>query len=660
MPKPNNNNTKSASPDDGKIKIKVEESSLAKFTKRSLPDEKQLEEFEDYVGEEVKDEEIDESLSEIYQDEKGRIVDVSKMEIKNGHGFIFWFIFMFFIFSGLAAVVYSAYSFFYLKPGSDATAFDFKIESKNQVVSGEEFFYDINFKNLSNISATAGKIEAVYPPGFIFIESNPVPSEKNNIWQLDTIGPQRTGKITVKGKILNQADTSNVIMANLSYMPENFSSHFSKEASFTTQIKDVGIDFEFDYVSSSLVGETNDVNIRYNARENNYINNFRLSVATKDNFEFLKDSAKTAASSSFNLIRPGVWQINEVAKDTKVLPIKFKFTKKNMDNDEIVIIAEKQEGENYYKFMEKKLPFEVMKSDLNLTLIINGSKDDQAVDFGQTMNYSVAYKNKGETEMKDVVIMAVIQSDFVSWSSLADENKGKVRGNTISWSKEEIPSLAAIARNQEGIIDFSIKLQELGTIDPGKEYQTKSYVQFSVGNKEEMEESADTKSNTIINQFKSDLKLKEQVRYFNDDNIPVGTGPNPPKAGEKTTYKVYWQLNNNLHELKDLKVVMKLPDYVSFDNKTQSSVGNVNYSSDTREVTWFIGRLPVTNYQSNAEFNIAVTPTAGDKNKIMVLIPGSKAEAVDTASNAALEFTSKAKTTKLEDDEIGGSDGIVQ
>jgi uncharacterized repeat protein (TIGR01451 family) len=295
-----------------------------------------------------------------------------------------------------------------------------------------------------------------------------------------------------------------------------------------------------------------------------------------------------------------------------------------------------------------------------LTLIVNGSNDDQAVDFGQTLNYSIVYKNKGETDMKDVIIMAVLQSDFLSWASLEDKKNGKNTSNAISWSKDEIPALAIISKNQEGTIDFSIKMMELGTTDPSKDYQVKSFAQFAVGAESGVKENADNRSNTIINRIKSDLKLNEEIRYFSEDNIPVGIGPNPPKVGEKTSYKAYWKLSNNLHELNDLEIKVKLPDYAGFEGKNQATVGNVEFNNDTREIVWHIGRLPVTTFEPSAEFNISITPIEADRNKIMVILPGSKATAIDTVSNTTLEYISKAKTTKLEDDEIGANDGMVQ
>ena len=75
-----------------------------------------------------------------------------------------------------------------------------------------------------------------------------------------------------------------------------------------------------------------------------------------------------------------------------------------------------------------------------------------------------------------------------------------------------------------------------------------------------------------------------------------------------------------------------------------------------------MNRLPITVFRADAEFNISITPSEEDRNKIMVLSSGVKATAVDTKTEDAIEKITGPKTTKLEDDDIAGlsSDGRVK
>lgn len=653
------------------IKIRVEDSSLAEFTRRPLPTYEEVQEFEDLIDDEVRDEDVEESLSEIYQDDDGSMVDVQKMDIKRGKGFFFWF-FVFLFFVGVAGGgFYYFYNNFYANSTSDATAVNFFIEGETDVVSGEEFFYTIHYKNANVVSLKNGRIEVSYPENFIFLDSEPVTmADKNNVWNIDEIGNNESGEIKIKGKILSPEDTNGVIFADFSYEPENFSSSFSKKASLTTEIKDIGLDIDFDYISTALVGEEEEIGISYKAKANSFISDFRLVFEPQENVKIIGiETEEGEKAANITLLRPGVWQINEVLDEKREMVLKFEFTEKIEDNQNLLFTFEKKESnDRYFEFYSKEIDFEIMKSDLNLTLIVNGSREDQGIDAGGKLNYSLVFVNKGETDMKNVVLMAVLESDFLDWETLQDELGGIVKGDTITWTKEQLSDLESLARHEEGTIDFSIDLSDLDVVDGESDYEVKSYVQFSVGqiddedktDDDEEEQKNDNRSNTIVNKINSNLELAETLRYFDENNIPVGIGPNPPKVGEETNYRVYWDLTNSLHELEDLKVSIDLPTGITWKGKDQVSVGSINYDTVGNKIVWNIGRLPATVHKANAEFNVGVIPTEDDKNKIMIILPGSTITATDTETDSSIMQITKAKTSKLDDDDVGKSDGIVE
>jgi uncharacterized repeat protein (TIGR01451 family) len=668
------------------IRINIKRSGLAEFTKRSLPSDEEVREFDEVVEKEFaknidkeekfdtnivseQDEKIEESLNEIYDDGKGGKVDVKRLEKVRRHGFIFKFFVFLFVVAILAGAGYAAF-YFYKKSGADVTALTLKIDGKTEAMSGEEFFYTINYNNNSNLSFHNVKIEVNTPENFVFLDSTPAArDDKHNVWDVNDIKAHSGGTIKIKGMLVGGDGKNGIITSNASYNPEGFSSEFKKEATLTTTVKGIGINLNFDFVQSALVGDVNEIDLRFNKQETNYINSFRVTLVPQDNIQILDNAdVQNDKKAKFTTVRPGVWQIDEILDEEKVLPIKFKFTNKITPSQDVVLDLEQPIGEDkYYQFLEKPISYEVMKNDLNLTLITNGSRNNQGVDFGQTLNYSIVYKNKGEAEMKDVVIMAVLESDFLDWTTLKDENKGSEKGNTITWSKEEIPDLADIKQDQEGTIDFSINLLDISKVNlsNSKDFQVNSYAQFSIGNKDTADKKAtstDSRSNTIVNNINSDLQLVEQVRYFNEDNISVGNGPLPFQSGQKTSLKVYWTLTNNLHELNDAKVETTLPANVTWDDKSRTNVGTVEYDSSTNKVTWNIGRLPISVFRADAEFNIGVTPTTDDRDKIMVVDSGSQVTATDSVTGSILSKKTAAKTSKLEDDSIAqqNNDGIVR
>ena len=115
-----------------------------------------------------------------------------------------------------------------------------------------------------------------------------------------------------------------------------------------------------------------------------------------------------------------------------------------------------------------------------------------------------------------------------------------------------------------------------------------------------------------------------------------------------------------MHELNDLRISVALPANVKWDGKNRSAIGSLDYNSQTNQVIWQIGRLPVTVYKADAEFNLSLSPGEADRNKLMIILPGTNITAIDSETKTAINKALKAKTTKLEDDNLANTDGIVQ
>ncbi len=638
------------------VVLKNEQSAVSEFVERNLPNTTETEEFEEFVQNEVRQSQIDAGLEEIYHDEDGNMVDVKTMVMKKGHGLIYRGFIMLLTLALIGGAGWSAYRFYLTKQVQENSSVSLTITGDAETLLGEEKTYVISYKNLDQVDMKNINIKATLPENFIVTEMQPQ-AATGTTWHFDLLGSKRSDQITIKGRIVGEVDQSAIFLASMSYQPANFSSEFSKEASFNSKISGLGLDFNFDYPANVLVGETNAITVKYKAQEKSFMSDYRLSIEPADNIEIIGAATGSASTTS--------WQIASTTVEEKSLAIKFKFKQKTTDKQEINLVFDySPDGQKYITFLKKPLPFNVITKNLNLNLIINGSQNDQGVDFGQTMNYTITYANKGEANMKEVVIMASLESDFLDWSSLADKNQGQAGNQRITWSSAQIPGLADLAPGNEGTIDFSIKVKPAGEIDPTKNYQIKSYARFQIGaststDATSTEETSD-RSNAITNKINSDLSLKEEIRYFNDDNIAVGSGPLPPKVGEATSYRVYWHLSNNLNELNDLKITTKLPPYVKWDGRNRSDVGSVSYDQATGNITWQIGRLPISVYKAEAEFSITIAPSDEDKNKMLVLLPGSTIEAIDTTTQTRINKTTKAKTTKLEDDDAVTDDGRVQ
>lgn len=641
----------------------------------------------------TKDQAIIDGLSEIYHDDSGQLIDVKTLNIRKQRGLVFWLI------SGLVALIVIVFAYFglqqLLKHGLDTGAVTLNLSLDHQPLAAEEFFLLVNYKNDNQLDITNAELHLTYPDEFIFLDSSPAASANNNTWSLGSLPAGAQGQLKIKAKLVSELGKSSLVFGTLRYQLQGFSTEYKKSADLNIGLSDLGLDISIINPDSVLVGEKQKIIIKYRARSK-YLDNFRLVLEPTDanNLEFISDVQK---NTDLTLIKPWVWQVNNITDKEQELIIYYKLIdkitpKQHFDfkfsyllasssstvlNPSAEDIEISRPTERFYFFKEQSIDLEVVKNSLNLLLLINGSDKDQSIDFGQTLNYSISYNNKGEAPLADLSFTVALDSDLLDWSTLKDKNHGLVKDNTITWSATQIKELSSLAKGAGGSIDFSLKLKEAGTSVTSD--QVRSYAQFQVGSNDDLAslvkiikdreassssknaapvESAlvaltdNNKSNVIVNKVNSDFQVTQSILYFNEDNVPVGAGPLPLEVDKDTSLRVYWQLKNTFHDLEAVRVAVKLPEYASWQDKLFVSAGSLRYDANSRQVIWELPKFAKALGLASADFSLNFKPSAKDRNKIIVLLPACEASATDSLTKGIIKQFSLPKTSKLEDDKI--------
>ncbi len=648
-------NNKSAKEEQLKSKVPQDSSSsLSKFVERPLPTEQEVSSFEKVVGREIREEEIENNLSAIYRDQEGNLVDVTNQNFKKKKSWLLTIFKNLFLLAILASAVYLIY-YYFINQESRSTGLDLQIIAPEKIRAGEEFDYIIEYRNSSNVAISQINLELVFPNNFFLTEKS-VDSVNNNTWNLADLDPGESAQLLLRGRLFGRLDSPNVLTARLTYVPSNISSQFVREASSNTLIDNLGFVTAINYSNNTLVGQESEISLSFYDFANINFDDLILVINSPENFNITSVSLKEASQgteSQLEKITNERWRLTNLFVDNQRfdLVIKFKVSEKITDQAELSLDLFNKDLVGQERLIwDKKLNFEVMQSDLSLSLSLNDNKGDQAVNFGQTLNYSLSYNNYGQAILRDVVVMAVLEGEMVDWSSFSSSLGGTVMDGVIVWTKEEIPALAELLSERGGEINFSVKVKNFQEKDLGRDLSINSWAQFSFGlGSSDLE---DNRSNLIVSLINSDLNLSEKIRYFDDNNVPVGSGPLPPKVGETSSFRVYWTVKNTLHELSGTEVILNLPNYINWDGRAQTNIGEITYLADSQQVIWEIGRLPLSIYRADAEFNLSLTPTENDRDKILVISPGATIKATDIVTQGELQVKAGPTTSKLEDDEI--------
>ncbi len=615
---------------------------------------------------------VEEELLEMYS-QNGELPDFKTIKIKKRrHPILSWLLRLFFL-AVLIALIYWAISFFKTEPDSNSVL-DISINAPAKISLGEEFFYEIDYFNSSNYKLEMVELNVEYPENFVLLEVYSIDkTDDNKSWVIENLGAKLGGKIKIRGKIINQERINNLLSLKTSYKISGLSSSFGREYFNSIMIQSLPFQVQEDYFSTVLVGEEYPLSLSLRNFPANNLNPLVLSFQGPENIFSIKLVEKEEENNVFTIEKISDYDFKIEFKeeglsvlDKVEFDFKYRISQKEEGSDDFKWSLKYLDSEDHsLTFLERKVDLEVIKSDLHLSLIINDKSNDFPVSFGQDLDYTIKYSNKGDRDMKDLVIMAVIDNDFIDWNKLSDSNKGRLSRKTITWTSQEISQLKELAPGEGGEIKFSLALGDFKKLRSEQSLEVKSYAQFSIGNIEELKDGtenlSDNKSNILVNKINSDLEIEEKVFYFDEDNIPVGSGPLPPVVGEQSSFRYYWKLKNTLHELQDLNLTLDLPSYVIWDDNYNLSAGNLNFDPLNNRVSWNLSRWPLGVNEVNVDFSVSVIPNEGDYNKIMILSSGSNLEALDVETRDIIKKRTEAKTTRLEDDAIANlsSDGRV-
>lgn len=119
--------------------------------------------------------------------------------------------------------------------------------------------------------------------------------------------------------------------------------------------------------------------------------------------------------------------------------------------------------------------------------------------------------------------------------------------------------------------------------------------------------------------------VQTTIDYTTPSGDQLGTGPNPPRVGETTTYWVTWTVTSTEQEMTNVDIRGTLLSDVRATGR-YASVLPGTFIATASTVTWVVPSLPVT--RGNAarfSFEVAVTPTStlrGEEASVVVSTDG--------------------------------------
>lgn len=604
-------------------------------------------------------EDLGKDLKRIYSDGDGQLPDFTRLDGKPSSRLRSLVVGALVTGLVMAAAVWAGVFFFSKTSGFTGDNVQLSIESADGLTAGAEADVVIRYKNGEHVPLAQASIELKVPDGFRIVGSEPAAAQDGS-WPIGAIAPGGEGAITLHGDVRRELDAALTFEATLDYKPADFNSDFQKVASHTVVVKDSVLKLNGTGPEQLTPGDDIAFIFDYENVSDKDLEQVRLVADAPDGFIFA--SAEPAADQDVAMR----WTFDKIPAHGKgTVTVKGTFAATSRGPKSMTARMGFIDGQGAVIAMaQAEAKTEVLKSNLDLSLIVNGSDTPTPASFGDTMFFAIRYENAGDVPLKDVTISAKLPSEpdaILDWVAIKDDLQGKRSGTTLTWTKKELPALAILAAGDKGEIDFSIPLVRKPLSDSKvTDYVVHAMASALIGKVGTVSGSREVDTAPFDVHLLSDVSFEAMGRYFTEDGTPLGSGPLPPQVQQKTVYRVFWTIRNTLHELTNLSASTVLPQGVKWTGvQRQVDAGTLSFDETGRQATWRLNRMPTSVASIVVSFDVELTPEFEDIGKILDLTGDNRLEAFDKDVGAVILKTAPPIGTDLIGDDTAAGKGVV-
>lgn len=592
--------------------------------------------------------EIRRQLRSIYEGADGRVPDLSKLERGNRSKLTRFLVKAIGIMAVLSLIAWAGFFVFTKGLFQEGETLSLTTEGPEEVKSGEEVSYTFRYENVGDVPVAALTMKLTVPSTFYVYSTVPEP-EGALEWTIGSLSTGSDGAITVTGVFLAEVPSSQRLQALFTYKPANFSSDFQDILTQKVEIEDSVVVLSFTGPEKALAGDTSEYVVNIQNTSADPIYNLRIIPTFPTDFTTASSEPATAEGQSYWVI--DVLEPGELAAMT----IQGSFTSTASGEQKLAITAGFVDQDIVYVQNVQELVTDVLGGSISFSVIVNGSNQSQTADLGEILRLSLDYANQSKETAREMNFDMVLSSDKgtvpVDWSKVNLGGGNRV-GNEVSW--ESLPELAP---ESSAVIDLSLPI--FSALDPGEADTFTIAVTLTINKVGTVTSTRTLDATPIVITLNSDVSVNAQARYYSEVGSVIGSGSLPPKVGETTSYRVYWNLSNSLHTLENVRMSTVLPQDVAWLENTDTDIGTVSYNSTTRQITWTIPKLLAELAHAGAWFEIAISPDSDDVGRFMKLTSTTSFEARDMTTSESLSESMGELTTELPDDEFALGKGAV-
>lgn len=528
--------------------------------------------------------------------------------------------------------------------------FDISIVAPDEIRRGLPLELTVEVFNRMNDQLEEGNLELRLPNGLVFLENSERASQARVLGSV----PGHT-LIKQTFKILPVAEENSIreIVADFSY--KRGKNLFSSEAEHEIKIQNSFLRLEAELPERILRGGSLPVGLKIKNDADSIAPDFLLRAEYPSSFS--PQETETEGES-------GVWRFSGLAPgEEKEISVKGVFQSSDDKPLAIPFRAVIPLGLKEFVIAENVVVAEAASSPVVLELSAN--EGGQTAKFGDTLSYSVRYRNESGVALSGVVVRLGLIGSWFDWSSVKTDGAFDSVRNEAVWDSNKIPEFRLLEPNASGELKLSIRLLAAPTRVSGS-YSVRAAARLdSPTVPHYLEADSTSVSAGLETKLNGPVYLDARALYRDSDSGFINSGPFPPQAGQKTEYTIHWILRNFSNELKNISISASLPAGVEWLGKIKSSDSpEPVFDPDTNKITWSLARVAPGRGASSAPieaiFQIAASPAASAVGNFQSLLSETVLEGLDSFTGSEVLIRDVGLSTRLPDDPtVGENQGRV-
>ncbi|TSC84706.1 MAG: Uncharacterized protein G01um101413_90 [Parcubacteria group bacterium Gr01-1014_13] len=529
--------------------------------------------------------------------------------------------------------------FLWLWKPSLTTSIDVSMSLGNErIKSGQEVYLTIKYKNKSKFKLNNVSLALHLPEGFIIDRSK----TSKDTFSDDFIFPAikeikagATGQAEIYGWFWSEPNKEELLIANLSYEPENNPGREQKLSSFVSRMPDSVLAGKLTMTTSTLPNANIKFTYTLTNSSNREVNN--ISVINNWNADVMseKETKNILLSAGSSKVIEG-----QFVTPNKSGSFTFSVTPQVIINNHVVPQAP----------ATKELRVFAPQVISNARSLENSGYAEP----GQALPIEIKWQNKSDFKLQNITLhLSSNLQSVVDWKKTARENGAKVETTGIFFDSS---SRTQLSNGNPGSADtFTVKIYLLPSfnLSEAEKINLEIYpaVKGHVSEAPGQQFSQDGSRARIPLATEVDFDI--ETRYYTAEGDQLGRGPLPPRVGKTTKYWILVKITNTTNAINEATFSTSLPVGVEFTGKQSTSIGpQLDYNNADRTISWRYNTLPA-NSQTGLYFEVSVTPSVAQIGQNILLTNSLQFSATDEFIGKKFNLSHAPLNNALRSDDSG-------